>query len=1036
MKSKLYLFLLLLLYGAGAGAQTTVSGTITDADSEEPLIGATILAGETTGTVTDFDGFFELSVPEGVDELVISYTGYQPMRVPINGRTTFDISLSAGTSLDEVVVVGYSTQRKADLTGAVAVADLEDIETLPAGNILQNLQGRLAGVQIFTTGNPSSTAAVRIRGVGIGRLGNNDPLYVIDGVPSTSGLHELNTNDIESFQVLRDAASASIYGSRAANGVIIITTKKGKAGKLSVNLRANVSTEDYTFNVNPLNTEQRASVIWRAAVNDGSDPNSASPLYRYEWNNDFSNPMLGSILLPEYIDGARTMRPANTDWYSEIQQNSLIQDYGLSVSNGSEKGNYLLSASYYNNEGIIRGSEFQRITARINTSYQLVPGKLRIGENFTVTDQRANLVNDIASGAMGLAIEQQTIVPIRTEDGTRYGGPTGGITDRDNPVRLIEQNADNVSTFNKLLGNVYLDWSPIPNLSLRSNLGMEYNFYYFRNFRKAYVAGSLNMEDRLSTNSNRYGNWVWSNTATYNVPLGSNQQLQLLAGTEALKYRGESFEGVTEGFASQDRNFAYLSQGTGAQLVYGGGDAYSLLSFFGKADYTLRDRYLLSATIRRDGSSRFGDNNRWGVFPAFSAGWRLSEESFLNGADWLDNLKLRGSWGLNGNQQISSLAAIAIYEPRYATRSLFTNEQDNGTAYDIAGNNGGQLPSGFARTQSANPDLKWETSEQVNFGMDFNALGYNLYGSVDYFIKETRDILTPTRPLATEGEGAQRIVNGGTVQNSGWEFVLGYQGTVGGGVTIDISGNLSTARNEVIDLPQEVVNSFPGNGQDQTILGRSVNSVYGFIADGLFQNEAEVEAHATQTGAAPGRIRWKDLNEDGVIDQNDQDFFAVFDNPDFTYGLNTNIGYRNFDLSFFFQGVQGGQIKNGYRIFTDFTSINVGSNYGARTLEAWTPQNTGSSIPALTRIDNNNEARESTYLWEPGSYLKLRNLTLGYTPPADFLQRFSLSTARLFVQGQNLFTVKSQATVAQDPETPNATFPVPRRYTVGLSLTF
>ena len=1037
MNSNLYLFLLLLLCGAGIGAQNTITGSVIDAETEEPLIGASVVAGSTTtGTVTNLEGFFTLTVPEGVAEITVSYTGYQTQTVALDDREDYSVSLMPGTALDEVVVTGYTSQRKADLTGAVAVADLEEVETLPAGNVLQNLQGRLAGVQIFTNGNPNSTAAVRIRGVGIGRLGNNDPLYIIDGVPSTSGLHELNTNDIESFQVLRDAASASIYGSRAANGVIIITTKKGKEGKLSVNLRANVSTEDYTFNVNPLNTEQRAAVIWQAAVNDGTDPNAASPLYQYEWNGDYANPTLDRILLPEYIDGARTMRPANTDWYNEIQQNSLIQDYALSVSNGSAKGNYLLSASYYNNEGIIRGSEFQRITARINTSFNIVPGKLTIGENFTVTDQRANLVNDIASGAMGLAIEQQTIVPIRTEDGTRYGGPTGGITDRDNPVRLIEQNADNVSNFNKLLGNVYLDWKPLRGLSLRSNLGMEYNFYYFRNFRKSFIAGSLNFEDQLNTSSNRYGNWVWSNTATYDVPLGGPHVLQVLAGTEALKFRGESFSGITEGFASQDRNFAYLSQGTGTQLVNGGGDAYSLLSFFGKADYSFDDRYLLSGTIRRDGSSRFGANNRWGIFPAASVGWRLSEEAFLDNTAWIDNLKLRASWGVNGNQQISSLAAIAIYEPRYATQSLFTTTQDNGTAYDLEGNNGGQLPSGFARTQSANPDLKWETSEQVNLGLDFNLLGYSLYGSVDWFRKNTSDILTATRPLATEGEGAQRIVNGGTVENRGWEFVLGYQTNLGDDFTIDISGNLSTARNEVLDLPEEVVNSFPGNGQDKTILGRSVNSVFGFIADGLFQNEAEVEAHAVQTGAAPGRIRWRDLNEDGVIDENDQDFFAIFDNPDFIYGLNTNLGYRNFDLSFFFQGVSGGQIKNGYRIFTDFTSINVGSNYGARTLEAWTPQNPNSSIPALTRIDNNNEARESTYLWEPGGYLKLRNLTLGYTPDLTLLDRVGLSTARIFVQGQNLFTVKNEATIAQDPETPNATFPVPRRYTVGFNLTF
>jgi TonB-linked SusC/RagA family outer membrane protein len=1037
MKIKLLSIFALLLSAQFAFAQRTVTGIVTDAETKEPLIGANVLIpGENTGTVTDFDGNFSLEVPESTTELSFSYTGYQPVAISIVGQQNIEVAMTSGSILDEVVVTGYTTQRKADLTGAVTAVDLEEVETLPSGNVMRNLQGRIPGVQVFTNGNPNSTVAVRIRGVGLGRLGFNDPLYVIDGVPTLSGMHELNPNDIESLQVLRDAASASIYGSRAANGVIIITTKKGREGKMQVNLRANVSTEDFAFDVNPLNTEQRAAAIWQAAINDGTNPNAASPLYQYEWNEDFGNPVLNKILLPDYIDGNRTMKPANTDWFNEIKQNSFIQDYNMSVSNGSQKGNYMLSGSYFNHQGIIKDSEFERMTFRINTSYKLIPGKLTIGQNFSATNQRANLVNDIAEGALGLSIEQQTIVPIRTEDGLGWGGPTGGITDRDNPVRLIEMNKDNVSNFNRLLGNVYLDWLPIDNLTLRSSFGVDYNFFYFRNFTKAYQAGSLNFDDQLNTNSNRYGNWVWSNTANYKVKTGGKHALDLLAGTEAIQFKGESFFGRAEGFASQDRDFAFLSQATGNVLVGGGGDAWSLLSMFGKANYVFDDKYLISATVRRDGSSRFGENNRWGVFPSVSAGWRISQENFLRNATLVSDLKLRGNWGLNGNQQISSLAAIAIFEPRYATQSLFTTLQDNGTAYDISGRNEGQLPSGFARTQSANPDLKWETSEQFGGGLDFSLLDYSLYGSIDYFQKETRDILTATRPLATEGEGAQRIVNGGTVKNWGWEFLLGYQTTLSNKVRLDISGNLSTARNEVVALPDAVINSFPGNGQDITILGNSVNSVFGFVADGLFQNQEDVDAHATQAGAAPGRIRWKDLNEDGMIDENDQDYIAIFDNPDFIYGLNLNIGYKAFEVSLFFQGVKGGQIRNGYKIFTDFTSVNVGSNYGDRTLDAWTPQNAGSSIPALTRIDNNNEARESTYFWEPADYLKLRNLTISYTPNAQFMQRLKLNGARIFLQGQNLFTIKNSGTVAQDPETPNATFPVPRRLTFGVNLTF
>jgi len=1037
MKFKLLLLFALLLSVQFAFAQRTVTGTVTDAETNDPLIGANVLVtGTSNGTVTDVNGAFSLEVPNEAATLTISYTGYESAEVPIAGLQNVAVRLAVGNTLNEVLVTGYTTQRKADLTGAVTAVDVQEVATLPSGNIMRNLQGRIPGVQVFTNGNPNSTVAVRIRGVGLGRLGFNDPLYVIDGVPTLSGMHELNPNDIESLQVLRDAASASIYGSRAANGVIIITTKKGKAGAMRVNLKANVSTEDYAFDVNPLNTEQRATAIWQAAVNDQTDPNAASPLYQYEWNGDFSNPVLNKVLLPEYIDGNRTMKPANTDWFNEIQQTALIQDYNMSVSNGTSRGNYILSGSYYNHQGIIKHAEFERFSFRINTDYALIPGKLKIGQNFTATNQRANQATDLAEGALGLSIEQQTIVPVRTADGLGWGGPTGGITDRDNPVRLLEMNKDNVYNFNRLLGNVFLEWLPVQNLTLKSSFGVDYNFFYNRNFQKAFVAGSLNFEDRLSTFSNRYGNWVWSNTANYKVKLSGKHALDLLAGTEAIKFKGESFEGIAEGFAAQDYDFAFLSQATGSQFARGAGDSWALLSYFGKADYVFADKYLLSGTVRRDGSSRFGANNRWGVFPSLSAGWRISQESFLENSSLVSDLKLRGSWGLNGNQQISSLAAIAIYEPRYATQSLFTTLQDNGTAYDIGGINEGQLPSGFARTQSANPDLKWETSEQYNAGLDFSLLDYKLYGSVDYFHKETRDILTATRPLATQGEGAQRIVNGGTVDNWGWEFVLGYQTKIGDDFSLDISGNLSTAKNEVVALPQEVINSFPGNGQDKTILGHSVNSVYGFVADGLFQSQAEVDAHASQTGAAPGRIRWKDLNEDGVIDDKDQDYIAIFDNPDFIYGANFTFGYKAFDLNLFFQGVSGGQIRNGYKVFTDFTSVNVGSNYGQRTLDAWTPQNTSSTIPALTRIDNNNEARQSTYFWEPADYLKLRNLTLGYTVGAGQRQKLRLNGARIYLQAQNLFTIKPGETVAQDPETPNATFPVPRRYTVGVDVTF
>ncbi len=1038
MKKCLNLLLIILtlpLLSFGQGQK--VSGKVVDSSTGETLPGVTIqVEGSSSGTITDVDGNYSINA-NAEDFLVFSFIGYQTVRRNVGNQTTINVNFEINLSeLDEVIVVGYDSKKVKDLTGAVETVNIENVKDFPGGNVMKNVQGRVAGVQVYTDGNPASGATVRIRGEGLGRLGNNDPLYVIDGIPTKSGMHELNQNDIESIQVLKDASAASIYGSRAANGVIIITTKKG-TDNLKVNVNSSVSVENFKFDVGPLNTEQRAKVVWRAAVNDGIDPNSVSPLYTYNWNGDFDNPQLNQILLPEYIDGAREMRPANTNWFDEITESSVIQDHNISVSNGSKNGNYYMSLGYYNHDGIIKNSNFERYTFKLNSTHNIIKNKLKVGQNFTATNQAANKVNDLAGQAIGLSFEQQSIVPIRTEDGSDWGGPTGGITDRDNPVRLITENKDNKYQFNRFLGNVFIEASPIENLNIRSSFGIDFNLFYRRDFTKAYSPGNLNFQDQLVNVHNRYGNYVWSNTAAYAINSGDHS-LTVLVGSETISYKQEEFSAARRGFESQNLDFAYLNQGTENIQNGGSGTQWTLQSFFAKADYGYKDKYLASLTIRRDGSSRFGANNRWGNFPAASVGWRVSEEGFLNGNNLLSELKVRGSWGLTGNQEIDPRAQYAIFEPRYATRSLFTFDQDNGTAYDINGNNSGQLPSGFAKSQTANPDLKWETSETVDVGIDFGLFDNKISGSVDYYVKETRDILTATQPVATEGEGANRFVNAGTVENRGLEVILGYEGNFNAGgkpVFFNISGNLATLDNKVKDLPLHIQNQFGGNGADQTIIGRNVNSVYGYVADGLFQNPREVEAHATQSGAAPGRIKFKDLNEDGVINDQDQMFFTVT-SPDLLFGLNLDLAYGPFDLNVFFQGISGSEAVNGWKLFSDFTSINAGSNYGTRTLNAWTRENPNTDVPALSTVDNNNEWRVSTFRYENQSYTKLRNLSIGYTPPRSLISKAGLSNARIYIAGQNLLTFKPNDTNMQDPETPGAGFPVPRRYSVGVNLTF
>lgn len=933
--------------------------------------------------------------------------------------------------VETIVVVGYSSTRQEDITGAAVDVNIAEVEDLSSANIMQNLQGRVPGVQILTNGNPNSTAQVKIRGQGLGPLGYNDPLYVVDGVPMNSGMHEINSNDIASLVVLRDAASASIYGARAANGVIIITTKKGR-GDARFEVKLNTSTEDFEYDLNPLNTKQRAEAVWRAAVNDGANPNNVSPLYQYDWNGDFDNPQLNNVILNTYIDSAQTMRPADTDWFDEVTRRSTSKDLNLSYSSGSDTSSLYASLGYVDRNGVVKSSEFTRLSARVNSHIELFDGKVRVGENLALTEQKQNLVNDLAGGILGLAIEQQSIVPIRTEDGTGWGGPTAGITDRDNPVRLLEMNKDNTNRFNKVLGNVYVEYQPLDDLTLRSNYGLSYGNFKFRNFTKAFQAGSLNFNDRLTVTDDWNKTIVWSNTAEYKYLLNYDHMFTLLVGSETVEFDSEFFSASGSGFASQDRDYAFLQQATSGITANGFADAWTLKSYFTKLDYDYDRKYLASFTLRRDGSSRFGQNNQWGNFPAASVGWRVSDEDFFK-FDAMNQLKFRASWGQNGNQEINTRATSSIFQSRYATQSLFTNEQDEGTAYDLTGSDQGNLPSGFAKVSSGNPDLKWETSTQLNLGVDFDFFDSALYGSFDWFRKRTEDILTTTQPLATEGEGAQMIVNGGTIENTGIELMLGYtdEFTLAslGNFTFDITGNISTAKNKVVALPDSVVNSFGGNGQDKTILGKSVNSVFGYVTDGLFQSAEEVAAHASQPGAAPGRIRYVDLNNDGVINDQDQDFFTNTD-PDFIYGLNFTLTYGRWDFNMFWQGVKGGSVRNSWRLFTDFTSLNIGSNYGDRTLNAWTPDNTGSNVPALTLLDNNNEARESSFYWEDGSYLKLRNLSIAYNIDPNILD------ARVYLSAQNLLTITPSGTLSQDPEAPNSVFPIPRTLTLGLSMTF
>lgn len=1024
---KKYLFILfLLLAGRVLAQQHVVTGTVTDKDLGGPLAGVTVKSGLGT-TATDEKGHFSINANKG-DVLTFSFVGMEPVTYKVNSNKPVSIEMTyTSGNLNEVVVTGYQTQKKADLTGAVSVVNVNEIKDIPEGSATRALQGRIPGVYISSDGSPEGGATVRIRG--IGTLNNNDPLYVIDGIPTTRGLEEINQDDIESMQVLKDAASASIYGSRAANGVIIVTTKKGKNGVSRIDVNASSSLQYYNSKLSMLNTEQHGQAYFRAAVNDGSDPNN-NQIYQFDWNKDYNNPVLNNIILPQYIDPEKTMKPANTNWFDQIGETSLLQNYNVSFSNGSDKGNTFFSVGYYDNKGIVKESHTQKATIRLNTDFNYFNNRLHVGENFNVTAVKDKLIP--ATDILFAALVQNPIVPVYTIDGG-WGGPAPGMTDRQNPVRLIEDNKQNRSYFGRITGNAYAELTIIPGLKFKTSYGVDYDGTFERTLRKSYVSGFLSDPSNLVNESQNYdGNLIWDNTLTYDWTHGKHA-LNVLAGQESINYINQNFYGSRQGYTLEDINYSYLDAGSSNVLNGGNGGSYSLVSFFAKANYVYNDKYLASLTIRRDGSSRFGQNNQYGTFPSASVGWRISREDFLKDNKVISDLKLRYSYGETGNQAITNFyAPYTLYKAIYGTDPTWS--ADLGTAYDISGKGSGTLPSGFVKVQEGNPNLKWETTKESNFGADFGLFNQKLSGSVDYFIRNTTGILITPGYLAAIGEGGYETFNGGSMRNTGIEALLSYSGQLSRQLTFSITGNIATYRNKVTYLPSDVLTAYPGNGSTQTILGHSINSVYGYVAQGLFTSQDEVNNSAAQPGKGLGRIRYKDLNGDNVINADDQTYIST-GNPDFTYGLNIAIKYKGFNFTAFFQGVQGIQVYNTYKTYTDFTSLWPGTNWGTRVLKAWSPQNTNSTIPALTLVDNNNEGRTSTYFLENGSYMKLRNLQIGYDL-GDLLKGAKIKNARIYVQGNNLFTVKSKSYTASDPENPSGAYPIPSITSLGIDLTF
>ena len=811
MKKKILLSFLTLMVPLLSWAQTiTVKGTVTENVFNEPVMGATVVeTGTSNGVATDLDGHFTLTVPVK-STLTISFVGYKTQ--VLQPQATMNVMLEENTELlQEMVVTGYTVQRKADLTGAVSVVSVDEIAKQNENNPIKALQGRVPGMNIAADGNPSGAATVRIRG--IGTLNNNDPLYIIDGVPTKAGMHELNGNDIESIQVLKDAASASIYGSRAANGVIIITTKRGKEGKVKINFDASLAVQTYAHKMKVLNAKEFGQVMWQGYVNDGLDPNQNGLGYHYDWSyNQQGVPVLNDITMSKYLDAAGTTPAADTDWFDETTRTGFIQQYNVSLSNGSERGSSFFSLGYYKNKGIIKESDFERFSARMNSDYKLIKvgerNLVTVGENFTV-----NRTSEVQApgGFLENVLQFNPSIPVHTVNGD-YAGPVGGYPDRENPVARLDRNSDNRYTYWRMFGDAYLNINPFKDFNIKTTFGLDYAQKQQRIFQYPITEGTVaNPINGVEAKQEHWTKWMWNAIATYNFEKGKHRG-DAMIGMELNREDDVWFSGKKYDYLILNPDYMWPNAGVGESEAYGSGEGYTLVSFFGKVNYTYNDRYLASLTMRRDGSSRFGRNNRYGIFPSVSAGWRVSEEKFMEDIDWLDNLKLRASWGQTGNQEISNIARYTLYESNYGEAGF--GGQSYGTSYDIAGTNGGQtLPSGFKRNQLGNDDLKWETTTQTNLGFDFGFFHNALYGSFEWYYKKTKDILVYMPGIGVMGEGSSQWINAGEMKNKGVEFNMGYRGNVGD-LQYDFTGNIGTYRNEVTRLPETIASrgTFGGNG--------------------------------------------------------------------------------------------------------------------------------------------------------------------------------------------------------------------------------
>jgi len=1061
------LLLMSLCLALNVKAQTRISGKVIAGDDKAPVIGASIKIKDAPGgTTTDANGIFTLNVPQNA-VLVISFVGYNNKEVPVGSQTTLSITLDPiNNDLTEVVVTGYSTQRKKDLTGAVAVVNIAQLKSQPAASAIESLQGKAAGVAIITDGAPGSTPQIRVRGTTT--INNNDPLYVIDGVPYEGKLSWLSQNDIESMQVLKDASSSSIYGARANNGVVIITTKKGAPGapKISIDSYYGIQTPRSNTFPKMMSPQQYADYLFLGYRNAGLTPSTGTNY------GTGSSPTLPEYLLAGSATGQNitaadadpskynyTRDPntfyqitrANqqgTNWFDEMTESAPTQSYQLSATGGGENAIYSFGGGYLKQDGTIKNTGFTRYNFRSNTQFTALNNKLRFGENaqysysegfgFGVNPNVAGEYQDEGS-PISWAYRIPTIIPVYDIRGNFAGSRGSGLGNAENPVAVLYRAKDNLNRSNFFFGNVFGEYDIIPGLTARTSFGLRYENYNGQTLRYP------NLEFLEGNNSNNLGEyqgytteWTWTNTLNYKKTFGKHV-FNILAGTEAIRSRNRQLNaGRNDFFLLGNQDYYYLNAGASNFSNSSTGTIGSLFSLFAKADYSFNDRYLLSATIRRDGSSNFGPDNKYGYFPAVSGAWRISEEDFMKDNSLFSDLKFRVGYGQTGNQRIPSFQYLSRFQSAV-----------NSAGYPLGGGNG--VISGVYQNAYSNPAVKWESLSSLNIGLDFTVKGGALDGSVDWYNKKTSDMLYPVPlPSTAVGMGTSPFVNAGDMSNKGVEVNLGYHVNRNNDnpFKFDAGINFSRNINKVVKLADGITKQPYGNFRSLTTsileAGQPFGAFYGYKVAGIYQNAGDITGNPSYTGARVGGFKYQDVDGDGAITPGDRTIIGD-PNPDFLYSLSLNVAYKNWDVAMFFNGVQGNDIYEATRYFTDFPTFDGARS--TRLLDAWSPTNTGSMIPSPYVGVSDLEYASSSYYVQNGSFFRMKNLQIGYTIPVKaFGTKLGISRVRIYASATNIFTITNYTgldpEISQESDTfsvpglDRGIYPSPRQYLLGLSIGF